>query len=165
MEFVSTKKKSVVRKKTKARGIQIEEPLASAPPSVEENTVHTDTQRIKVFENRECIGEQHVNVGNLRDRSTVFGTLFDQAELFPICKFPETSEYCINLIRTFYLCMNRLQDIEGGPMEFRTMVRNTHLTITPQIIGEVLGMNAQLDGTHYMKGQTLTSVDWRRIVD
>ncbi len=39
----STKKKTIARKKTRAGGIRIEEPLASAPPPMEENVVHIDS--------------------------------------------------------------------------------------------------------------------------
>ncbi len=120
---------------------------------------------MKAFENRECIEERHVNVGNLRDRSTTYGLLFYQAVLSSICNFPETFGFCVHLVRAFYLCANQLQENEGGPMEFKTKVRNKSLTITPQTIADLLGMKAQMTGTHYLKGHTLTSLDWRRVVD
>ncbi len=163
--FSSMKKKSVARKKTRTRGIRIEEPLASAPPSMDENIAQIDMQRMKAFENRNCTGERHVNIANLRDHPAAFGILFDQLGLSPICNFPETNGFCIHLIRTFYLCVGQLKESDGGPMEFNTTVRNTPITITPQLIGEVLGMKAPLSGLHYLKGQTLTSLDWRRVID
>ncbi len=53
---ISVKRKSVARKKGRARGVVIEEPLVdTASPQAQDMQVGND--RIRAFENRECIGE------------------------------------------------------------------------------------------------------------
>ncbi len=64
--------------------VEMNEPLP-------ENIFQVNSDRIKDFEKGECIGERHVNVKALKERSALFGTLFDQAGLAPICNFPESS--------------------------------------------------------------------------
>ncbi len=61
----------------------------------------------------------------------------------------------------FYQNQSKLINLEDGPREFETTVKNVKLKITPQLIGEVLGMNARTDGAHYLKGHTLSNTTWR----
>ncbi len=119
---------------------------------------------MKAFENWECIGERHVNVGDLLARSAAFAQLFDQAGLAQICDFPKHTGFCIHLIRTFYLCAGHLKNSEGGPLELKTTVRNTQLTITQQTIADALGMEARVVGLPYTQGHTLTSLTGAKLL-
>ncbi len=127
MEPTPMKRKTVAKRKGRARGIEVTEP----PPK---NVVHISSERIKAFKKHEFIGERHVNVAALKERSSLFGTLFDQSGIAPICNFLESTGYCLHLVRTFYSCATQLADVEDGPKEFHTMVRNVKLKITPQVI-------------------------------
>ncbi len=57
MQPVSMKRKSVARKKGRARGIDIREQVAHEQSSLEAELVPVSKGRLKAFENRECIGE------------------------------------------------------------------------------------------------------------
>ncbi len=50
-------------------------------------------------------------------------------------------------------------------MKFITLVRNKKLVITPQLIGEVIEMSSSMVGTHYLKGFTMNSENWQRVLD
>ncbi len=53
---ISLKRKSAAKKKGSARGVVIEEPL-DAIASPQEQDIHVSDDRVRDFENLECIGE------------------------------------------------------------------------------------------------------------
>ncbi len=104
---MSMKWKTVAKRKGRARGIEIQVPIASEQSPLEAGFVHVSSDRIKDFEKCECIGETHVNVAALKERSKVFGTLFDQTGLAPICK----SQCATKFFGNFWILSSSGEDI------------------------------------------------------
>ncbi len=115
---------------------------------------------MKAFEKRLCIGERHVNVDNLLERSAAFALIFYQGSMQQICDFLEQTGFCPHLIRTFYLCAGNLKDDVDGPLEFKTVVHNVSLMVTPHTVAAALGMEANVVDMPYTQGHSLSNLNW-----
>lgn len=55
-----------------------------------------------------------MDVAALMDAAPEFSTLFELANLGPICSFTEQGGYCLELIRSFYMNARHVHDQPGS---------------------------------------------------
>ncbi|XP_020105850.1 uncharacterized protein LOC109722274 [Ananas comosus] len=146
----------------KSGGVEIREP-GSEPPRLSLQDV--PSARRSMYSSKHCIGEHDVGIASIIECVPGFQDLFEKGNLHQICDFSEQTGFCLELIREFYMRAGRLSDSGGGPYVFTTSVRGVELSITPDTIASVLGMEARTEGVEYLQARFDSLRDWNRVVN